>query len=177
MVVDLDCRFVWFGLTYYWISYWAFDLFIWTYFWLISVFHLLVLGFGLLDCYLVWFGPIILVRFGLIYLLNLVLGLIKIFSMGDPCLYFFMFWHCVESRKSKIRAVGVVEAGYGHEQKVGGTWFEIKGSLAVWSRGAGDGGWLYIGLYSFCIFCEFLLRGLRRFKAFLSFVWEALKSD
>ena len=29
----------------------------------------------MLDCYLVLFGPIILVRFGLIYLLNLILGL------------------------------------------------------------------------------------------------------
>ena len=33
----------------------------------------------------------------------------------------FMFWHCVESGKSKMRVVGVVEARYGYEQKVGGT--------------------------------------------------------
>ena len=51
---------------------------------------------------------------------------IKSYTGPDPFAdtwlwYFFMFWHCVESGKSKIRAVGVVEAGYGHEQKVGGT--------------------------------------------------------
>ncbi|CBI24065.3 unnamed protein product, partial [Vitis vinifera] len=33
----------------------------------------------------------------------------------------FILEHCVNSGKSKMRAVGVVEAGYGHEQKVGGT--------------------------------------------------------
>ena len=42
-----------------------------------------------------------------------------------------MFWHYVESGKSKMRVVGVVEAGYGHGQKVGGTGFGIKGSLAA----------------------------------------------
>ena len=30
-----------------------------------------------------------------------------------------------------MRAIGVVEAGYGHGQKVGGTEFGIKGSLAA----------------------------------------------
>ena len=66
----------------HWISYWAFDLFIWAYFGLIFVFYLLVLGLGLLDCYLVWFGPIILVGFGLVCLLNFVLGLTLLLIYG-----------------------------------------------------------------------------------------------
>ena len=40
-----------------------------------------------------------------------------------------MFWHCVESGKSKMRVVGVVEARYGHEQKVGGS--EFSRSLGI----------------------------------------------
>ena len=59
-----------------------------------------MLGFGLLDCYFVLFGPIILVGFGLIYLLNLVLGL-------TPFAYIMVFlFVVVESGKRGAVLIG-----------------------------------------------------------------------
>ena len=52
------------------------------------------------------FGPIILVGFGMIYLLNLVLGLT------------LLFWHYVESEKSKMRAIGWLKQGMGMSRKL-----------------------------------------------------------
>ena len=160
MVVDLGYRFV-----------------IWAY---ILLDFLLGLWFIHLDLFWVDFCfPFISVG---LWLVRLLFGLIwayyiswiwagifiKSYTGPDPFAdtwlwYFFMFWHCVESGKSKIRAVGVVEAGYGHEQKVGGTWFEIKWSLAVWSRGGGK--WR-MALYWSLLFLYFLWVFIKRVEMF-----------
>ena len=59
---------------------------------------------------------------------------LKYFQWAVTFLVFLYVLALCWEQKSKMRAIGVVEAGYGHRQKVGRTEFGIKRSLAAWEE-------------------------------------------
>ena len=94
------------------------------------------MDFGLICYWWLKFGPIILVRFGLMYLLNLVLGLTL---FANTWLWLFFFFLVAKSGNRGVALVGAVGGKAWAWAESWWTWFGDKGTILQPKKGRREG--------------------------------------